>query len=272
VGIAESNMISVAAGFSKQGFVPVVDTFAQFGVTKGALPLTMAMLSQAPMICVFSHTGFQDAADGASHQALTYLSMVAGIPGVQAIALNCSEQAEALVSSAIHEIADKKKKGEEASSYVFFLGRENFPKSYGVSIHALSKANVIVDKADKTKNVLLLTGGSLVPQALAASEILATKGIGSVVVDAVNVNHIDVATIKSVANKCGGNIVTVEDHQLIGGLGAIASHALLNAGVKCQIKSLGVREDFGRSAYNAIELYRLHGIDAGAIVEAAMSL
>ncbi len=272
VGVAESNMISVAAGFSKQGFIPFVDTFAQFGVTKGALPLTMAMLSHSPMICVFSHTGFQDAADGASHQALTYLSMVAGIPGVKAIALNCSEQAETLVTAAIHEFEAKRKKGEEPSSYVFFLGRENFPKTYGAKTHNLDQATVLVDKADKTKNVVLLTAGSLVPQALEASEKLSAEGIGSIVIDGVNINHIDVATIKSALNKTGGLLVTVEDHQLIGGFGAIACQALLNAGVNVKAKSLGVKGEFGRSAYNAIELYRQHGIDAKAIINAAKEI
>lgn len=272
VGIAESNMMSAAAGFSKQGFVPVVDTFAQFGVTKGALPLTMAMLSQSPMICVFSHTGFQDAADGASHQALTYLSMVAGIPGVKAIGLNCSEQAEALVTAAINEIVEKRKKGEEACSYVFFLGRENFAKSFGANTHSLNKANVLLDEAGKDKNVTLLTVGSLVPQALEAAARLKASGMGAIVIDAVCMNHIDVPTIKAALAKTGGKMVTVEDHQLIGGFGAMACQALLNAGVACQVKSLGVHEEFGRSAYNAIELYRHHRIDAGAIVEAALTV
>ncbi|MES2962590.1 MAG: thiamine pyrophosphate-dependent enzyme, partial [Bdellovibrionota bacterium] len=70
VGVAEANMISTAAGLSIAGYIPIVDTFAQFGVTKGALPLTMANLSHGPVIGIFSHTGFQDAADGASHQAI----------------------------------------------------------------------------------------------------------------------------------------------------------------------------------------------------------
>src|SRR5690606_31381533 len=55
VGVAESNMISTAAGYSRLGYIPVVDTFVQFGVTKGALPLCMANISQAPVIAVFSH-------------------------------------------------------------------------------------------------------------------------------------------------------------------------------------------------------------------------
>ena len=80
VGVAESNMVSTAIGMSKLGFIPVVDTFAAFGVTKGNLPLIMASLSRAPVMAIFSHTGFQDAADGASHQSLTYMSALASIP------------------------------------------------------------------------------------------------------------------------------------------------------------------------------------------------
>lgn len=271
VGVAEANMISVAAGFSKQGFIPVVDTFAQFGVTKGALPLTMAMLSLSPMICIFSHTGFQDAADGASHQALNYLSMVSGIPGVQVIALSCSEQAEALVSAAIQEIADTRKSGKESHSYVFFLGRENFPRSFGAKTHHLNRAQVLSEQLQKDKNVVLLTAGSLVGQALLAAKELEAQGIGSIVIDAVNINHLDVATVNDALDRVGGKLVTVEDHQLIGGFGAITSHALLQQNVDFKLKSLGVRAEFGRSAYNAIELYHQHGIDAPAIIAAAKS-
>jgi len=272
VGVAEANMISVAAGFSKQGLIPVVDTFAQFGVTKGALPLTMAMLSHSPMICIFSHTGFQDAADGASHQALTYLSMVAGIPGVQAIALSCSEQAEKLVSLAIQEFVDARKKGQEPSSYVFFLGRENFPKSFGANSYELNHSQVLFEKLHTVKNVVILTAGSLVGQALHAANELDSQGIGSIVVDAVNINNLDVMTVKNALSRTGGNLITVEDHQLIGGFGAIACQALLNGGVTFKSKALAVRGEFGRSSYNAIDLYRKHGIDSQAIIEAVKNL
>ena len=65
IGIAEANMISTGVGFSRAGHIPVVDTFAQFGVTSGNLRLIMSGLSLGPVIGLFSHTGFQDAADGA---------------------------------------------------------------------------------------------------------------------------------------------------------------------------------------------------------------
>jgi transketolase len=72
VGIAESNMISVGAGFSKMGFIPIVDAFGQFGVTKGNLPSRWPAVS-GTVIGMFSHVGLQDAADGASHQATPIL-------------------------------------------------------------------------------------------------------------------------------------------------------------------------------------------------------
>ena len=67
-------------------------------------------------------------------------------------------------------------------------------------------------------------------------------------------------------------MVTVEDHQLIGGMGAMLTHALLLEGVQLKVRSLGVKGEFGQSAYNAIDLYEKHGMDSSAIVRAVKSL
>ncbi|WP_374029287.1 transketolase C-terminal domain-containing protein [Bdellovibrio bacteriovorus] len=270
VGIAESNMVSVAAGLTKLGYIPVVDTFAQFGVTKGALPLTMGALSEAPVIAIFSHTGFQDAADGASHQALSYMAMVSSIPHVDVYSLSCSEEADALVYAAIENFAKALREGQVPHSSIFFLGRENFPKSYAqVSAYDLKKAQVLLDTAnDKAKSVTIATTGSLVPQALQAAKTLEAKGYGAVVVNCACVNHIDVATVKMALEKTQGRLVTAEDHQVIGGFGQMLSHALLQADVTFTVKSLGVKGEFGQSAYTAADLYAKHKVDAAAIVEA----
>src|SRR5208337_671282 len=122
VGIAESNMISTAAGLSKVGFIPIVDTFGQFGVTKGNLPLTMASLSQAPVIAMFSHIGFQDAADGASHQATTYFAATSAIPHTVVIACSCAEEAEALMYQAIKRLGEARQNGQDGESVLFFVG------------------------------------------------------------------------------------------------------------------------------------------------------
>ncbi len=270
IGVAESNMISAAAGASKLGFIPVVDTFAQFGVTKGGLPLTMAALSQAPVIAIFSHVGFQDAADGASHQALTYFAKTAAIPHTQVHALTCSDEAEALVAQAVDEFAAAVRGGKTPDTYIFFLGRENFPANYGVKNYRLREAQVVRESAQP--KLVIAAAGALLGQALKAADELAKTGTEAVVINPAIINRPDVNTFKRYLDLCGGHLLTVEDHQVIGGMGALLSHALLQAGVSLKLKSLGVKGEFGQSAYNAIELYRKHGLDSQAIVRAAQDL
>lgn len=272
VGVAESNMVSSAAGLSKMGYIPVVDTFAQFGVTKGALPITMAALSEAPIMAVFSHTGFQDAADGASHQALSYMAMVSSIPHVKVYSLSCSEEAENLFYQAIKEFEADRKNGKTPSSYVFFLGRENFPKSFAAgAVYKLNQAQIL-KSASGAKKVLIATTGSMIPEALKAATELDKKGISAGVINCSSINHVDIKTVSEALKTCDGKMITVEDHQVIGGFGQMLTHALLQNGISFKVKSLGVRGEFGRSAYNAIDLYKMYGIDSSAIVKAAWEL
>lgn len=271
VGVAESCMISTAAGLSKLGFIPVVDTFAQFGVTKGALPLTMASLSLAPIIAIFSHTGFQDAADGASHQALSYIAMVSSIPHVDVYCLSCSEEAHELISQAIQEFAEIRKNNQTPNSKIFFLGRENFPKSFGATHYKLGKAQVLKSQL-KDKNVTLVTCGSLISQALKASELLSEKNIGSEVINLHSLTQMDTETIKESLQKTKGHLVTLEDHQKIGGMSQMLATALSEQGVSFKLKIHAVEGHFGQSAYLAEELYEKHHLDASSIVNALMSM
>ncbi len=273
VGIAESNMISAAAGFSNIGYIPVVDTFAQFGVTKGALPLTMASLSQSPMICIFSHTGFQDAADGASHQALSYLAMTSSIPHVDVYCLSCSDEAEQLVFQAIQEFAQARNSGKIPHSKVFFLGRENFPQTYNpANQFELQKSQIILQDLKAEKNVTVVASGSMVHQAVMAAEELRTLGIGCTVIHPACHNKIDLKPIVDSLSKTQSRLVTVEDHQAIGGLGQMLAFDLAVAHVPVKLKALAVHGEFGQSAYSAQELYAHHRIDAKAIVQAAREL
>ncbi|MDX9731007.1 MAG: transketolase C-terminal domain-containing protein [Bdellovibrionales bacterium] len=282
VGIAESNMVSTAAGLSLAGYIPFVDTFAQFGVTKGALPITMANLSLAPVIAVFSHTGFQDAADGASHQALSFYAQVASIPHVEVYSLSTSSEADDLITEAIEDFANARERGEVPPTRIFFLGRENFPRRLTAdgTRHALSSwsPSLTIPAGGKGKSVTLVANGSLLPEALKAADILAEKGVGSTVIHASSVTQIDVKTLKQALAASEGRLVTVEDHRLVGGMGALVAHALLNeAGAAdktsaLRLRSLGVGDSFGQSAYSALELYKRHGLDASAIAGAAESL
>jgi transketolase len=268
VGIAEANMVSVGAGLSKSGFVPIVDTFGQFGVTKGNLPLTMAALSQSPVIAMFSHIGFQDAADGASHQATTYLAAVSAIPHTVVIAPSCANEAEALMYEAIKRQAEDRKAGKDGESYIFFVGRENYP------IYWLENATYPFGRAQVTQegsDVVLIGCGTLFSKAVQAGKILAEKGVKATVINNPFVNRVDLETIGAAVKKCG-KVVTIEDHQLVCGMGSQISHALSTNGIPHAMKSLGIDDEFGQSAYTAEELYVKHGMTGPKMAEAALAL
>ncbi|MCB0356010.1 MAG: transketolase [Bdellovibrionales bacterium] len=275
VGVAEANMISVAVGLSKQGFIPVVDTFSQFGVTKGALPLIMSALSQGPMIAIFSHAGFQDAADGASHQALSYLAMTHAIPYTDTYVLSCSREAEQLVTQAVQEFANARQVGEVPRSKIFFLGRENFPEWVQAADeeYQLGAAKVVFDNTSHfNKAITIVAAGPCLFQALSAVKELEQKNCGAVVVNPSVINHVDETTMVQALEKTNGLLLTVEDHQLIGGLGAVVAHAMAQRGVLKRMRSLGVADHFGQSAYAANELYEKHAMDKNALIKAALAM
>ena len=269
VGIAESNMISVAAGLSKVGFIPIVDTFGQFGVTKGNLPLTMAALSQAPVIAMFSHIGFQDAADGASHQATTYLAAVSSIPHTTVVAPSCAKEAEAFMDAAIRRIGDERAAGRDGESVIFFVGRENYPVEWVPgATYTWGKAQVIEEGSD----VVLVGSGVLFSKCLEAAKLLRAQGKSATVINNPFINQVDIETIGAAVLRCGGRLVTIEDHQIVGGMGAQVSHALSRTGISHRVTSLGIHGEFGQSAYLAEELYIKHGMTGPKMAEAALAL
>ena len=270
IGVAEANMISTCTGLSKTGFLPVADTFSQFGITKGNLPIIMAALSQGPIVAAFTHAGFQDAADGASHEATTYFAAVSSIPHTLAIAASCSEQADALMLEAFRRLAKERQAGQDGESALFFAGREDFPARIGdrPNGYPWGKAEIL----RKGKDVVIVASGPMVPLALEAAELLAKDGKQAAVIDNPFVNRPDLATITPALAEAGGRLVTVEDHQIVGGMGAMLVHALNLAGVGVKCASIGMRGEFGRSAYSARELYEHFGMGPKDIVEAARKL
>jgi transketolase len=268
VGIAEANMISAGAGLAKAGFIPIVDTFGQFGVTKGNLPLTMAALSQAPVIAIFSHVGFQDAADGASHQATTYFAAVSAIPHTVVIAPSCASEAEALMYEAIRRQAEDRQAGRDGESYLFFVGRENYPEAW------IPNATYPWGRAQVTrqgKEVVLIGCGTLFSKAVEAGDLLAQRGVQATVINNPFVNRVDLETLAPAVRTCG-KVVTIEDHQLVCGMGAQVSHSLSTAGISHVMTSLGIRGEFGQSAYLAEQLYEKHGMTGAKMAEAALKL
>lgn len=269
VGIAESNMVSVGAGMSKAGFIPVVDTFAAFGVTKGNLPFIMGALSNCPQIAVFSHAGLQDAADGASHQSLTYMSAMSSIPYVCVHTISSSSEGEQLMYQAIKDIENAKRKGEMGKSYIFFVGRENFPVSLKEEMKfELNKSQVVIEGEDG----VIAACGPMLHKAIAAAEKLKAEGQSVTVVNHSCVNNPDVDTLEKLLKSNKNKLITVEDHQVVGGMGSLLIHALKQKGLDFHSHSLGANGSFGQSAYKADELYQKLGLSLEHIVSAFKKL
>ncbi|MCO4792769.1 MAG: transketolase [Bacteriovoracaceae bacterium] len=269
LGVAESNMVSTGVGLSKQGLIPIVDTFAQFGITKGNLPLIMSTLSEGPVIALFSHTGFQDAADGASHQATTFMAATAAIPHTTIVNCTCSAEAESLMYQAITRFKDAKEKGKMPDTVCFFFGRENHPQYFIKDCdYKWGKAQIIEEGSDVT----IVATGPMLPKALAAAEKLKENGKSATVINNSFVNRPDTETISAALKKTGNKLITIEDHQLIGGMGSLLIQALKLEGHEFNVKSLANSGKFGQSAYKADHLYDLYGLSADGILQALKDL
>ncbi|HRZ54119.1 MAG TPA: transketolase C-terminal domain-containing protein, partial [Candidatus Paceibacterota bacterium] len=119
---------------------------------------------------------------------------------------------------------------------------------------------------------VIRSGGALVGKAIEAGQQLASEGVRATVINNPFINRVDLDTIGGAVSACHGRVVTIEDHQLIGGMGAQVAHALANAKVAHRMTSLGIRGEFGQSAYLADQLYVKHGLTANAMVRAAKEL
>ena len=263
LGVAESNMISSGVGMSKLGFIPLVDTFAQFAITKGNLPLIMSALSEAPLIGLFSHAGLQDAADGASHQCTTYIAATASIPHITVVICSCSREAEVYLYKAIQKLSPTRGM-DRGGSILFFYGRENHPSCYRDDVSfEWGKPQLLREGRDG----VITTCGPLVSQALKAADLLEREGLYATVVNHPFVNNIDVDFFQDILEKNKNRLVTVEDHQIKGGMGSLLITELTRNGIYPRLTMSGIEGKLGRSAYKASHLYALHKIDAQSIFD-----
>ena len=173
------------------------------------------------------------------------------------------------MNQAIQRYASERKAGNDGESSLFFVGRENYP-IYWVenATYTWGKAQVISEGSDVT----LIGSGPLFSKAQLAASLLKDQGINATVINNPFVNQVDIETIGAAVTKTGGKVVTIEDHQKIGGMGAQVSHALSDSGIPHQIKTLGIDGEFGQSAYMAEHLYEKHGLTADSMVNAAKEL
>ena len=170
---------------------------------------------------------------------------------------------------AIQRYAADRNAGKDPENYIFFVGRENYPLSWVEGAkYEWGKAQILSQGSD----VVLIASGPLLSKALEAGKKLAEKGKKATIINNPFINHIDIRTIGEAVRAAQGRVVTIEDHQVICGMGAQISHALSQAGIAHRVKSLGIKGEFGQSAYVAEELYKKHGLTGEKMAEAALEL
>jgi len=255
LGIAEQNMMLVAAGLAASGKIPMASTFAIF--TERAFEQIRNGIARPSLkvhICG-SHGGIHTGSDGSSAQSIEDLAIYRTLPNMTIIHPADDISAEELTI----QVADL-----DGPSYMRTI-RNKVPRSYTIE----TKNNLRIGKGNLLKegeDVLIISCGVMVSKSIDASIILKKEGIDAAVIDMHTIKPLDEELIDLWSKRCGC-IVTAEDHSIIGGLGsAVAEHNSRN--ILVPIEMIGVRDMFGESG-NSEELFKKMSMTTEDIVKAA---
>ena len=257
VGIAEQNLVSIAAGMALAGKVAFAGTYAIFvpGKSVDQIRNNIAYPNlNVKLVC--SHGGISVGPDGASHQQVEDIAIMRAIPKMKVIVPGDAVSTKAAVK-AIAAIP---------GPFYVRLTRSSTPIVYDSGFeYQFGKATVLQEGSD----VALVACGIMVPEALKAAESLRSKGVSATVLDLHTVKPIDSETIVKVARKCG-RVVTAEEHNVLGGMGSAVAE-VLGEGHPTPMKRVGVMDTFGESG-EAGELLKKYGLTAASIEQAAAGL
>ena len=252
LGIAEADMVGTAAGFATCGKIPYASTFAAFatGRVYDQIRTSIAYPKLNVKICA-THAGITVGEDGATHQMLEDINLMRGLPNM--VVMSTSDDLE--TKWAVKEIA-------KYNGPVYLrLSRFKVPKMYNEKTKfEIGKGIQIGDGKDAT----IFATGITVNEALEAKEILKEKGLDVRVVDIHTIKPIDKELIIKCAKETN-KLISVEDHNIIGGLGTAISEVLTDNYPKKLIR-MGIEDTFGKSG-RAEDLMKYYGIDSNSIVE-----
>ena len=257
VGIAEANMICMAAGMSTTSLVPFASTFAMFAAGRAFEQVRNSIGYPHLNVKIgATHGGISVGEDGASHQCCEDFGLMSSIPGMVVMSPADDVEARAMVRAAyLHE----------GPAYMRF-GRAAVPVFHGEDFSfEIGKGETLRDG----KDVAIIANGLLVTEALTAAEELAKEGIEAMVINMATIKPLDEELVLSAAKKCG-KVLTVEEHNIIGGLGE-AVCSCLSEHYPVPVKRVGVNDEFGHSG-PAGALLKAFGLCADNIVAQTKAL
>lgn len=259
MGVAEQNLATVGAGMAALGKIPFIASYAAFspGRNYEQIRTTIALNNKHVVVCGM-HAGVSVGPDGATHQMLEDIGLMRMLPRMLVLVPGDAEEArKAVLAAAAHDGPVYIRFGRTATP-VFTTPETPF---------ALGKALTLWDH-EKPK-VALLSTGTLTFEALLAARILASEGIESSVLHVPTVKPLDTEAIIAAARKAG-RVVSIEEHQIMGGFGSAVAECLSEA-YPVPIKRIGVKDAFGQSG-TAEELINHYGLSATHIAAAARML
>ena len=253
-GIAEGNMMSVAAGMAAAGLVPFASSFAMFAAGRAFEQVRNSIGYPHLNVKIgATHGGISVGEDGASHQCCEDYALMRSIPGMIVMSPADDVEARAMVKAAyLHE----------GPVYMRF-GRSGVPVFHDDSYKfEIGKGEIVKDGTD----IAIIANGLMVYEAMTAAETLKEAGIDAMVINMATIKPLDEELVLAAAKKCG-KIITAEEHSVIGGLGEAVA-AVLSEKLPTPMKRIGVNDVFGRSG-PAAEVLKYYGLSAENIVKTA---
>ena len=252
-GIAEANMTNVAAGMSTCGYVPFVSTFAMFAAGRSFEQVRNSIGYPHLNVKIgATHAGISVGEDGATHQCNEDIALMRAIPGMVVINPSDDVEARAAVKAAYEYVGPVYLRfGRLAVPVINDRPDYRFEIGKGVTLR---------DGSDCT----IIATGLCVSEALAAAETLAAEGISAQVINIHTIKPLDEALVIAAAEKTG-RIFTVEEHSIIGGLGAAVAE-VLSEKRPTKLTRIGVKDTFGESG-PAKELLHKYELDAEGIAK-----
>lgn len=253
LGIAEQNIIGVAAGLSIEGFIPVVATYGVFAAMRTIDQIRISLCyNNLHVIIGGAHAGISVGPDGATHQALEDIAIMRSLPNMTVLSPCDATQTHKAMQAAINDI--------DGPVYIRF-GREAVPNFTAQDLNfEIGKGQILRKGNDAT----IIATGHLTWEALCAAEELRKENIEVRVINIHTIKPIDKTLIVNAAKETGA-IITAEEHQIIGGLGSAVSEVLCEH-YPCPVAFVGVKDSFGESG-TPDKLMNKYGLKSTHIIE-----
>ena len=261
VGVAEQNLVTVASGLAHMGKIPFAASYASFSPGRNWEQIrTSICLNNQPVRLIGSHAGLNVGADGASHQMLEDIALMRVLPGMVVLAPGDSIEAAQFT----------RLMAQDSHPSYMRLPRVDLPV-YNDPANEYQIGRAYVLRQDDQPVVSVVTTGSMTGNVLLAAQTLSQKGVASEVVHVPTIKPLDQATILGSIGRTKV-VVTVEEHQVSGGLGSAIAELVLESDIRpAKFYRIGVNDRFGQSG-TATNLWRHYQLDAGGIVEQILAL